>query len=55
MKPLFIDGKLTVELHKPERSILERAREIGKALAIMHQETGAPLVEAINAILGETE
>jgi hypothetical protein len=51
MKPLFEDGKLTVELHKPERATLERAKAIGQALEALHQETGAPLVAAIQAIL----
>lgn len=51
MKPLFKDGILSVELHKPEISILERAKAIGEALEAMHQEKGAPLVAAIVAIL----
>lgn len=56
MKPLFIDGKLTVELHKPERAVLERAKAIGEALEAMHQSEGAPLVAAIRSILeGDSE
>jgi hypothetical protein len=51
MKPLFTDGKLSVELHKPERAVLERAKAIGEALEAMHQEQGAPLVAACVAIL----
>ncbi len=55
MKPVFEDGKLTVELHKPEVAILERARAIGQALEAMHQESGAPLVAACDAILKTAE
>lgn len=55
MKPVFEGGKLTVELHKPERTLLARAREIGEALTALHQETGAPLVDAIDKILGDGE
>ena len=51
MKPIWKDGKLGVELHKPEVSVLERCREIGQQLAAMHQAAGAPLVAAINAVL----
>lgn len=51
MKPHYKDGKLTVELHKPDVSVLERARAIGQALAAMNQETGAGLVAAVDAIL----
>jgi len=31
MKPHFKNGKLTVELHKPDESILRKARELGEA------------------------
>lgn len=55
MKPVFEDGILSVELHKPERATLEKARDLGKALEAMHQETGAPLVAAIDAILNEKD
>ena len=51
MKPVFSDGKLSVELHKPEISILEKARDLGSALEAMHQECGAPLVAACDAVL----
>ena len=51
MKPLWKDKQLQVELHKPEVSLLEKARELGQALTALHQETGAPLVAAIDAIL----
>lgn len=51
MKPLWKDGKLVVELHKPDVAILEKARAIGKALTAMNQGTGEPLVEAIDAIV----
>ena len=52
MKPIWKNGKLTVELHKPDESILRRARELGEALTAMNQDTGKPLVEAVDAILG---
>lgn len=51
MKPVFSDGKLSVVLHKPEVSLLERARDIGKALESLHQPTGAMLVAAVDDIL----
>jgi len=51
MRPLWKDGKLTVELHKPDRVILVKAREIGEALRAMNQERGTPLIEAVDAIL----
>ena len=53
MKPLWKNGKLVVELHKPELILLRRAKDLGRQLNAMHQETGAPLVDAINVILGE--
>jgi hypothetical protein len=55
VKPKFSDGVLSVELHKPEVAILERARAIGQALEAMHQESGAPLVAACDAILKPAE
>lgn len=51
MKPLFKDGILSVELHKPEISVLERAKAIGQALVMLHQPEGAELVKAVDAIL----
>ena len=51
MKPVFKDGKLTVELHKPEIQALQKARTIGQSLQILNQDSGLPLVEAIDAIL----
>ena len=51
MKPHWKDGKLFVELHKPDIAILEKAKQIGEALEAMNQVTGAPLVQAITAIL----
>lgn len=53
MKPIWKDGKLAVELHKPEVIVLYKARDIGRSLEALHQETGAALVAAINAILVE--
>ena len=54
MKPIWRNGKLSVELHKPDISTLRRARDIGKALGAMNQESGPTLVEAIDAILKPT-
>ena len=51
MRPLWKDGKLTVELHKPDVAILAKAMAIGAALTAMAQETGPPLVDAVAAIL----
>ena len=51
MKPHFKDGKLTVELHRPDVVILSKALAIGSALTVMAQDTGPPLVDAITAIL----
>lgn len=53
MKPIWKDGKLTVELHKPEVVTLQKARELGNTMTAMHQEAGAALVAAIDAILTE--
>lgn len=53
MKPILRDGKLAIELHKPEVSLLERARDIGRQLEALHQATGAPLVAAIDAVLAQ--
>jgi hypothetical protein len=55
MKPKWKNGKLTVELHVPDEKALEKAREIGLALVAMNQETGKPLVEAVDAILKESQ
>ena len=54
MKPIWKDGKLTVELHKPDKTILLKARAIGQALEAMNQDPGKPLVDAIDDILGDT-
>ena len=51
MKPHFRNGKLTVELHKPDEAVLRRARELGEAFTAMNQDTGKPLIEAVDAIL----
>jgi len=50
MKPVWKNDHLTVVLHKPELSILAKARKIGQALHAMAQETGQPLMDAIDAI-----
>ena len=51
MKPIWRDGKLLVELHKPDIAALEKARSIGYALIAMNQENGQALVSATEAIL----
>ena len=53
MKPILKDGVLRVELNVHERLALEKARDIGTLLESMHQDTGAPLVAAVEAILKE--
>ena len=53
MKPIWRNGTLTVELHKPDESILRKAQAIGEALTAMNQDTGEALVSAIRAILGD--
>ena len=55
MKPILKDGKLTVELHKPEIETLGKAREIGLKLIACSQETGQALVDAVTVILGDGE
>jgi len=52
MKPIWRDGKLTVELHKPDEAALLKARDIGAALVAMHQDSGQPIVDAIDDQLG---
>ena len=52
MRPIWRDSRLTVELHKPDETLLRKARELGEALTAMNQDTGKPLVEAVDAILG---
>ena len=51
MKPVLINGKLTVELNALEQRTLEKARVIGVLLEQLHQVEGAALVDAVNAIL----
>jgi len=53
MKLVLDDGVLRVELNTHERLTLDKARDIGVLLQQAHQETGAPLVAATTAILGE--
>ena len=55
MKPIWKDGKLSVELHIPDRRDLEKARAIGQALGAMNQPEGAALVQAVDAILDPEE
>jgi hypothetical protein len=51
MKPVLINGKLSVELNKPEVGTLTKAREIGLMLTELHQPTGSAIVDAINRTL----
>lgn len=51
MRPIWNNGKLTVELHKPDQVVLQKARAIGEALAAMSQPNGQALVEAVDAVL----
>ena len=51
MKPILKDGKLVVELHKPDVALLKRARELGLLLSLVDEGIGGPLVETINATL----
>ena len=56
MKPIYENGELRVELHKPDVAVLEKAWDIAQALIAMGQPTGAPLVAALADILQpETE
>ena len=51
MRPIWRDNRLLVELHKPDEAMLRRARELGEALTAMNQDTGKPLVDAVDEIL----
>lgn len=51
MKPILRDGKLIVDLSLRDTQVLKKARQIGELLAAMNQDTGKPLVEAVDAIL----
>jgi hypothetical protein len=55
MKPVLIEGKLSVELNVRERATLLKAAEIGVLLLSLHQETGEPLVAAIETLLKTKE
>ena len=55
MRPVLRDGKLTVELNTLERKTLLKAAEIGVLLLSLHQETGEPLVAAIETLLKTKE
>ena len=52
MRPIWRENRLTVELHKPDETLLRKARELGEALTAMNQDTGKLLVDAVDAILG---
>jgi hypothetical protein len=51
MKPILVDGRLTVELNKREEDILAKARDIAVLLVELHQPTGEPLVAALDKII----
>jgi len=53
MKPMLVDGKLEVLLHKSDIVQLQKAKEVGKLLMELAQDEGTPLVEAIDAILAK--
>ena len=48
------DDKFTVELCAADKRVMDKAREIGQALDAMQQETGAALIDAVNAITDPT-
>ena len=51
MKPTLIDDELVIELHKPDVTILENARKIGKTLVKLHQPEGEELVIVLDLVL----
>jgi len=53
MKPVLKDGKLLVELHKPDITFLRRVRDFGRTLAVMREDLGVLLVEDASTILQE--
>jgi hypothetical protein len=44
-----------VELNVHERLTLAKAKDLGVLLDQLHQNTGAPLIAAVNAILTDQE
>ena len=55
MKPILKDGKLVVTLHKVERTQLLSVIHIGRMLVALHQDEGATLIEAADAVLKKCE
>ena len=55
MKPVLREGKLSVELHKPDIAVLEKALDIGHMLESLHRKNGTQLIAAIDAVLGKGE
>jgi len=51
MRPILKNGTFSVEMHKADRTLLGRVRELGALLTEMKQDTGKPLTEAVDAIL----
>ena len=50
MKPVWKANEFRVELHKPDITRLEHARDIGAALMAMNVAAGATLVAAIEEV-----
>ena len=48
---VWTDGKFAVELCAADQRVLNKAREIGRALEAMKQDNGLPLVNAIDAVM----
>ena len=50
---VWTDGKFTVDLCAADKRVMEKAGAIGEALAAMNQPCGQPLVDAVDAVLGD--
>lgn len=50
---VWTDGAFTVDLCAADKRTLEKAKAIGEALDAMKQESGKPLIDAVDAILIE--
>ena len=54
MKPMLVNGKLEVHLHKADVVQLQKTRELGELLMQLYQtDEGEMLIEAVDAILHE--
>ena len=47
---IWNNGEFKLDLCAADKRVLENAREIGRALDAMKQESGLPLIDAIDAI-----